>query len=333
MRPPGIAGWRGAAAVRCPYNAVSMNADFRFERRMAVLSVSVGVALLAVKFYAYFLTGSLAIFSDALESIVNVLASGIALYAIILAHAPPDHSHPYGHGKVEFLSAAFEGGMLLLAAAVIAFRGAEQLIRGSEVVRLDIGIALTIVAMVVNGALGWSLVRAGQRGGSIALEADGKHLLGDAITTVGVLTALVLVRLTGRAWIDPVGALVVAAYIALLGWRVLRRAMGGLMDEQDAADDRLIRTILDAHVGRRGRTPQICSYHKLRHRHSGRYHWVDFHVLVPAGWDVSQGHTVASQLEHEIEQALGAGDATAHVEPCIQPECAACDPKERRDDP
>ncbi len=301
-----------------------MTPQYRFERNVAALSVAVGAGLMLVKFWAYFLTGSAAIFSDALESIVNVLASCVALYSVILAHRPPDSSHPYGHGKVEFLSAAFEGGMILLAALVITARAVEQLIRGAEVQRLDIGIALTLGAMGVNGAVGMILVRSGRRHGSMALEADGKHLLGDAITTAAVLVALLLVRATGLKWIDPLAAILVAAYITLLGWGLLRRATAGLMDEQDAADDKLIRSILDAHTGAPGREPHICSYHKLRHRHSGRYHWVDFHLMVPAGWSIERGHDTASKIEYEIEQALGEGNATAHVEPCVTMNCLHC---------
>src|SRR5262245_23622326 len=214
--------------------------------------------------------------------------------------------------------------MILLAALVITARAIEHLVRGAEVQRLDFVIVLTLAAMGVNGFVGMILVRSGRRHGSMALEADGKHLLGDAITTAGVLIALLLVRATGLSWIDPVGAIAVAAYITLLGWGLLRRAMAGLMDEQDVEDDRLIRSILDAHVGSAGREPQICSYHKLRHRHSGRYHWVDFHIMVPASWSIERGHDTASKIEYEIEQSLGEGNATAHVEPCTERACAAC---------
>ena len=301
-----------------------MSDAYRSERRAAVLSLAVSVALMAVKFVAYFVTGSSAIFSDALESIVNVLASSLALYSIVLAHAPADARHPYGHGKVEFLSAAFEGGMIVLAALVITARAVEQLVRGARVERLDAGIALTGGAMLVNALVGVLVLRAGRRHGSIALEADGKHLLSDVVTTAGVLAALGLVRLTGIVWIDPLGALLVAVYISVTGYGLLRRATAGLMDEQDVEDDRLLRSILDAHVRRGGPEPRICSYHKLRHRHSGRYHWVDFHIMVPSDWSIDRGHEVASALEYEIERALGEGNATAHVEPCVEPQCSSC---------
>jgi cation diffusion facilitator family transporter len=264
---------------------------------------------MAIKFVAYALTASSAVFSDALESIVNVLAGAFALYAIVLAHRPADETHPYGHGKVEFLAAGFEGGMILLAAMVIVWRGVEALVFGPGIHRVDVGLALMTVATLVNGAVGLGLLRYARRHGSITLEADGRHLLTDAVTSVAVLAALLAVRVTGLAWIDPACALLVSAYLAVTGVRLLRRSAAGLMDEQDLEDDALIRRILDEHVGR-------------INRHTGRYHWVDFHMMVPRDWDVGRGHEAASVIEGEIEQALGVGDATAHVEPC--PGCACC---------
>jgi cation diffusion facilitator family transporter len=291
------------------------------EATAAATSVGVSVVLLVIKFIAYYKTGSAAIFSDALESIVNVVASAFALYSLIIAHQPADREHPYGHGKVEFLSVAFEGGMILLAALVIAARAIEAIVRGPDVQKIDAGIALMAVAMCVNGAVGFYLIRRGRKTGSVVLEADGKHLLTDAITSVVVIAALGVVLTTGWRYADPVGAIGVAVYIGIVASRLLSHSAAGLMDRQDLADDRLLRQILDAHTGPDGREPRICSYHKLRHRHSGRYHWVDFHIMVPADWDIQRGHAVASAIEYEIEQALGEGNATAHVEPCADPAC------------
>jgi len=289
-----------------------------------MLSLGVGIVLMLVKFVAYFLTGSAAIFSDALESIVNVLASGVALYAVILAHQPADREHPYGHGKVEFLSAGFEGGMIILAALVIITRAIEELISGPGLHDLDFGLILIGLAMLVNGGVGGYLVWRGRKSNSITLEADGQHLLSDAITSAVVLAALGVMRFTGWVWLDPVAAILVALYIVSMAAGLLRRSAAGLMDEQDRADDAMIRGILDSHLAPDGRQPLICSYHKLRHRHSGRYHWVDFHIMVPGKWDVDYGHRVASAIEYEIELALGQGNATAHVEPCTGGECGAC---------
>jgi cation diffusion facilitator family transporter len=296
----------------------------RAEAIAAATSVVVSGVLLAVKFTAYYLTDSAAIFSDALESIVNVIASLVAAYSLFLAHQPADAQHPYGHGKAEFLSAGFEGGMILLAAAVIAFRAVEEMFQGPRAHELGIGLILVAVAGGVNGAVGLLLLQAGKRRGSIALVADGKHLLTDAITSGAVLSALAIMWFKpGWTWVDPIAALLVAIYIAVMALQLLSHSTAGLMDRQDARDDQLLRDILDAHAS--GATePRICSYHKLRHRHSGRYHWVDFHVMVPATWDVRRGHEVASAIEYEIERALGEGNATAHVEPCADGECGSC---------
>lgn len=298
------------------------------EARAALVALVVGLALTAVKFTAYFLTGSAAVFSDAMEGIVNVAAASLALYSIVLAHQPADASHPYGHGKIEFLSGGFEGGMILLAAVVASVKAVDDLLRGTQIApsRLDWGLLLMGLTLPVNGVVGWYLVRTGRRKGSVTLVADGHHLMTDALTSVVALAALGVVRVTGWRYADPIGALLVSAYIARTGVRLLRQAVGGLMDRQDVEDEALLRRILDGHVGPAGTEPHICGYHKLRHRHSGRYHWVDFHVTVPAAWNVERGHRVASAIEHEIERALGEGNATAHVEPCNEAACPTCRP-------
>ena len=298
----------------------------RDEARAALLALTVGVLLTGVKFAAYFLTGSAAVFSDAVEGIVNVAAAAFALYSIVLAHQPADANHPYGHGKVEFLSGGLEGGMILLAAAVASLKAADDLIRGTQLEfgRLDWGLALMALTLPVNGVVGWYLVRTGRRKGSVTLVADGHHLMTDAITSVVALAALAVVRFTGWRYADPIAAVLVSLYIARTGVRLLRQAVGGLMDRQDVEDEALLRRILDAHTGPAGKEPRICGYHKLRHRHSGRYHWVDFHITVPADFNVDRGHRVASAIEYEIEQALGEGNATAHIEPCKDEACDTC---------
>lgn len=299
----------------------------RIEARAAIASVVVSIVLMAIKFVAYYYTTSAVIFSDALESIVNVIASIVAAYSLFLAHQPADDKHPYGHGKAEFLSATFEGGMIVLASMVIAWHAIEGFLRRPEVQRIDFGLLLIVVAGAINGVVGLLLVRIGKNKSSATLLADGKHLLTDAVTSAGVLVALVLIHMTGARWIDPLAALLVAIYVFLTGVHLLSESTAGLMDKQDLADEQLLREILDAHVGTNGaaaREPVICGYHKLRHRHSGRFHWVDFHVTVPAWWDVSRAHQIASDIEHEIQTALREGNATAHVEPCRDATCITC---------
>jgi cation diffusion facilitator family transporter len=291
------------------------------EAGAALLSLVVGIGLLTIKFIAYFITGSAAIFSDALESIVNVAASSVALYALVVAHSPADKEHPYGHGKIEFLSAHFEGGMILLAAIAIAMKAIEMFFQPQVVQQLGWGIGLIAAAMAINGVVGFTLIRVGKRQGSITLEADGHHLLSDAITSATALLALAVVKIFKLPMADPIAALLIAGYIGWMGISLLRRSSAGLMDRQDMDDEKLLRGILDAHIGPGGKEPRICSYHKLRHRHSGRYHWVDFHIMVPGNLDIDRGHAIASAIEYEIERALGEGNATAHIEPCKDADC------------
>lgn len=304
------------------------------ELRWATASLVVSVALLITKFVAYFLTHSNAIFSDALENIVNVVTAGFAIYSIRLAHRPADQEHPYGHGKVEFFSAGLEGSMIVLASVLIVGKVGLSFLRGGgqTIERLDAGLVLLGAALLVNGIMGVSLWYRGRKGQSLTLEAEGIHLMVDAWDSVAVLAAIAIVRATGWQWVDPVAAMAVAVYIAILGLRLQKRSAAGLMDEQDAGDAALLRKILDDHVGSDGKEPRICSYHKLRHRHSGRYHWVDFHVMVPPWWNIEQGHRAASAIEYEIELALGEGNATAHVEPCEDAQCKRCEVERARNE-
>jgi cation diffusion facilitator family transporter len=289
---------------------------FQAELRMVTLSLALGALLVAVKFFAYYLTKSAAIFSDAMENIVNVLSSAFALYAVQVAHRPADQEHPYGHGKVEFLAAGFEGGMMILATILIV-----------APVDLGVGIVITAASSLLCAVTGLLLRRHGIVSGSITLEADGVHLLSDAVTGAAVTIALGIVRWTQLEWLDPLAALLVSGWVVAQAVRLVRRSAAGLMDEQDAADTKLLQRILDAHMGLSAAQPRICSYHKLRHRHSGRLHWVDFHIQVPASWPVERGHQVATAIEMEIENSLIQSSATAHVEPCLDPACISCSHK------
>jgi cation diffusion facilitator family transporter len=297
----------------------------RVELYAAFASLVAGVGLLGIKFVAYWLTDSPAIFADAVESIVNVMAAVFAIWALSIAHTPADDDHPYGHGKAEFLSAGFEGSMILIAAVMILVRTIDLVIFNDIVPgQLDTGAALLAVAMAINLVLGTVLVRIGKARNALVLEADGYHLLSDAVTSVAVLVSLYVVLYTGWKWADPLAAVLVSVYIAYAGVRLVRQSVAGLMDKQDRGDEQALATILDAHVGPSAREPRICGYHKLRHRHSGRFHWVDFHVTVPRHLDVAAGHHIASEIEHEMEVTLGEGNATAHVEPCDGVGCREC---------
>jgi len=292
------------------------------ERRAAAVAVFAGAALMAVKFVAWRMTGSSAVYSDAVESIVNVVASGFALWAVAQSHRPADRTHPYGHGRFEFVSMSVEGALIGAAGASIVWESVHRMLSGDlELQRIDWGLALIGITAVANGALGWWLLSLGRRTGSDALQGDGRHLLSDAVTSAAAIGALLAVRFTGIGWIDPLVAIVMACVLVGLGVRMVRRSLGELVDEQDVGDFEVVRTILDSHVeGTAGaRAPLIRGWHKLRTRHVGRHHWVEFHIQVDARMDVRTAHEVASAIEFEIETRLGGstggGNATAHIEP------------------
>jgi cation diffusion facilitator family transporter len=292
------------------------------ERRAAAVAVFAGAALMAVKFVAWRMTGSSAVYSDAVESIVNVVASGFALWAVAQSHRPADRTHPYGHGRFEFVSMSVEGALIGAAGASIVWESVHRMLSGDlELQRIDWGLALIGITAEANGALGWWLLSLGRKTGSGALQGDGRHLLSDAVTSAAAIGALLAVRFTGIGWIDPLVAIVMACVLVGLGVRMVRRSLGELVDEQDAGDFEVVRTILDSHVeGTSGaRAPLIRGWHKLRTRHVGRHHWVEFHIQVDARMDVRTAHEVASAIEFEIETRLGGGtgggNATAHIEP------------------
>ena len=299
-------------------------AQASMERKATRIAVIVAVVLLFTKLLAYRLTGSTAVFGDAMESLVNVVASLLAVWSVWMAHRPADRTHPYGHGKAEFVSAAIEGGLVLAAAGAVAFKCVNDFGTTEQPLQsIDRGLLLLASTVLVNGVVGGWLLHLGKSGGSAALEADGIHLLSDAWTSGGAIISLILVRSTGMQWIDPVIALLMAAWLVWCGWRVVRRSLGNLMDEQDLGDLDRVQKLLDQHCRDGGAAPRVCSFHKVRSRHSGREHWVDFHVQLPADTDLRTAHELATQLEDEIERTLG-GTATAHAEPCKDAACTNC---------
>lgn len=287
----------------------------------AAVSLVVGLGLFAAKLAAWHLTGSAAVLSDALESVVNVLAAGFALFSVRLAARPPDRGHPYGHGKIEQLSGAFEGGLVLFAAVAIVLSAVRGLVLGVELQALDLGLALTAAAGVVNLALGSWLLRRGRALGSPALVADGQHVLSDVWTTVGVLVGLGLVRLTGLTWLDPLAALVVGLVLARTGLRILRESGDALMD---ATDPELLRTVHEA--WRSARVPGIIDLHKVRAIQGGAEVHIDAHAHVPEFWRVDQAHAASRAFEAALLEALGTeGELALHLDPCERAWCHCCD--------
>ena len=289
--------------------------------RAGVISLVVGTALLGLKYLAYELTGSTAILSDALESIVNVVAALFALGGLVVAGWPADRNHPYGHGKIEFFSAAFEGGLIAFAAVLIIKEAGTALLFGHEVRQLNVGLLITVGAGFANAALGAYLLQVGRRHHSLTLIADGTHVLTDFWTSLAAAVGLGLVLLTGQPWIDAVIAALVGVNLIWTGLGLVRHAAGGLLDEEDTE---LLQRIV--HGINANLVPGVVRVQFLRAIRSGRFTHVDAHLVVPEFWTVEQAHEFADAFERRIVRTLDLdGEIVFHVTPCHRQHCAACD--------
>jgi len=294
--------------------------ELRLRRRAIFASVLVGAALLIVKFLAAWLTGSAAILSDALESIINVVASGFAFYSIMLSARPPDRSHPYGHGKIEPFSAGFEGALIILAALAILWEALPGVFYPRPLAQLDLGIVLVLGAAVVNALLGLFLIRTGTRTRSLALVADGRHIVTDVYTSAGVVVGLVLARLTGWIVLDSLAACAVAINIILSGVGLLRQSVSHLMDEADESVlDNIVETLQNI------RRPEWIDLHHLRSWRSGDRHHIDFHLTLPRYWNLEQCHDAETSVEEWLVEHLGGqGEVLVHLDPCTPHHCPLC---------
>jgi len=275
-------------------------------------SLAAAIVLLGAKVTAAAVTGSSAIYSDAAESVVHLLAVAFAAWALRLAHKPADETHHFGHDKVSFLSAGFEGAMISAAALLIFYEAVRQMIFGVKIENLDLGVAITAGAAGINLVLGLALLSIGQRSGSPLLRANGQHVLTDVWSSVAVLVALCLYKFTHWVWWDPIAAILAAANILRVGYKLIRESLGGLLDESDPAIERKIRDLLDNEVV----TKLGLSYHNLRHRHSGRTHWVEFHLVFDDDLSVGEAHDVATRIESHVANMLHPhGRVISHLEP------------------
>lgn len=280
-------------------------------KKFAWLSVATAIATIALKMSAWWVTGSVGLLSDAAESVVNLVAAVIALIAITVSERPADDDHQYGHSKAEYFSAGVEGAMIFVAAAFIIYTAVERLLNPVPLEALGVGLAISVVAAVVNGVVGVLLVRAGARHRSPTLKADGKHLLTDVITSAGVVVGVALVWLTGWEFLDPVVAAVVGLNILFVGYTLVRESGMGLMDATLPDDDNaVIEQVLARH-----REPGRVDFHELRTRESGKWRFVEFHALVPGEWSVDRGHELVETVEQEIHVALPHSHITTHLEP------------------
>jgi len=286
----------------------------RSTRFYAVLSIAAAVVTIGLKFGAYFLTGSVGLFSDAAESVVNLVAAITALWALTLAARPPDEEHAFGHNKAEYFSSGLESALILISAGWIAATAVPRLFDPQPLQNVGVGIAVTLVAAVINGGVALSLMRAGRRLRSITLEADARHLLTDVWTSAGVVVGIVLVGLTGWLVLDPLIALLVAANIVSTGVRLLRDTGQGLLDRALPAEDQeKISKILSRYEERDIR------FHAVRTRSAGQRRFVSMHVLVPGGWTVKRGHDLAEEIENDLARDLPQSTFFVHVEPAEDP--------------
>jgi cation diffusion facilitator family transporter len=278
--------------------------------RIAAVSIVVGVIVLALKAVAWWLTGSVALYSDAAESVVNIATAIAALIAIRYSALPPDANHPYGHQKAEYFSVVLEGVLVIIAAIVIAREAWVTFLNPRAIEQPALGLAINVVASLVNGAWCWVLLREGRRRRSPALVADGKHLLTDVITSVGVVVGVILTVATGKLILDPLLAAAVALNILWQGWRLVRVSIVGLMDEALPADTLArIRTIIKANAD------GALEAHDLRTRAAGRMTFIEFHLVVPGTMPVSESHDICDRIERALRAEVSDATITIHVEP------------------
>jgi cation diffusion facilitator family transporter len=298
----------------------SIDKDFRRNFYTLLIGLGTSCVLMALKFLAYWITGSSAILSDALESIINIVAGGFALGSLMVSVKPPDESHPYGHGKIEYFSAGFEGALIIVAAIGILIEGAEQIWNPRPLPRLDQGLLILLVTVFANLAVGVSLIRTGARTGSLILTADGKHILTDVYTSLLVFVGVGLVHFTGWYRLDGVVACVAGVNIVVSGAKLVRQAFVRLMD---ASDPKLLEEICS--ILSEYRREIWIDVHRLRAWRSGQTIHVDFHLILPRDLPLEKGHGEVKYLEGVFnEHFKGLADVLIHLDPCDDPECPVC---------
>ncbi|WP_084502187.1 cation diffusion facilitator family transporter [Fundidesulfovibrio putealis] len=292
----------------------------RIQQKAIRVSFGLGILILFLKFAAYFITNSSALLSDALESIINVVASAFAMWSIHVAKTPPDADHPYGHGKVEYFSALLEGALIIMAAAGIVYAAFPKIMNPDVLQKLDFGLAVSVLASGLNFALGMYLVRQGRKTNSITLVADGKHVLADVYTTGGVLLGLVVVWISDWFWMDGAIACVVALNIVWTGYGLVRQAVKGLMNEADSALTTEITRLLNEN-----RRPEWISIHKLRAWQAGRFVNIDFHLVLPKDISFERSQAIVNDLEELFRKHFGGvAEVLIKTDICFDDLCDGC---------
>ena len=292
--------------------------------RWAVFGLVISLLLMAIKLVGYLVTGSAAVLSDALESSIHIVTSGFALFAVWLSAQPGDQNHPYGHGKVEYLSAALEGVLVLAAGLTVIAIGIKRLIAPVPLPALEVGAAVEFIAAIIALAAGAALVSAGRRIGSPTIEADGVHIRSDAITSFGALIGVLLVSLTGKLWIDSVVALALGVFLVGSGIGIIRTAIGGLMDE---VNPKLMGQIAATML--RVRRPGWITPHAAKVHRLGQAFHLDLHLVFPRYWSLDQAHEASHQMQDSLRSEFDDRvEVMIHNEPCIDSNCRFCDVEE-----
>jgi len=294
--------------------------ESRSEKKMLFFALFFSAGLMIIKFYAFIITSSNTILSDALESIINVTAGAFALWSLMLSLRPKDSSHPYGHGKIEFISSGVEGAMIIAAGISIIVKSFTSIMEPKTLTSLDLGLLLIVVSAILNYLVGYGLMSRGVKSNSLILEANGKHLMTDAYSTAGIVVGLTVIYFTNIFWLDDVFAIVAGAVIIITGSKIIRKSLSGVMDE---ADFTVIEKLVD-HLNK-ARRPEWVDIHNLRTIKYGRTLHVDCHVTLPWYWTIQEGHKEINQISHLMNENLPHNlEFFIHVDPCDHTMCKGC---------
>lgn len=303
--------------IHKPQADFSLNADLGtsqaiHDNKIAMRwSLGIGLSMFFMKIYAYYITQSAAILSDAAESVVHVFAVAFAAYSLWLSTKPADKTHLYGHDRISFFSAGFEGAMIVMAAIYIIYESVLKWIHGLYLENIEAGTSFIIIATIVNGLLGWHLVRKGKKNNSIILVANGKHVLTDSWTSLGVIVGLILTMITGWMPFDPIVAIMVAINILWSGGKLMRQSIGGLMDEADPEVHNKITSILEKETSKNS-----IIFHDVRHRNAGNKLHIEFHLLFHKDLTIAEAHEKATLIEQAIAKSFTMiTEITTHLEP------------------
>jgi len=292
------------------------NENFKFQRIIAI----VGIILFLVKLYAWYQTNSVAILTDALESTINVIAGLIGLYSLYLSSLPKDHNHPYGHGKVEFISASIEGALITIAGVVIIYEAVSELQNPKTIEKLDLGLILVSLTAVINYVLGFYAIKKGKKNNSLALIASGKHLQTDTYSTIGIIIGLIILYFTKISWIDSITALIFAGFIIYTGYKIVRESISGIMDE---TDELLLKEVVD-YLSEERRENWI-DLHNLRIIKYGSTLHFDCHMTVPWYFNIEEGHKEVDALEDAVKNHFGDRiELFVHLDACKEYSCNIC---------